>query len=274
MNSSVLLLCAFLFATTSVLGQSSSSREMPVLTSPVYDEANILTPQEKLQLENKLRAYEDSTSTQIVVVLLNDLGGQEISDYATKVGRENKVGQSKKNNGAIIMISQNPRKAWIATGYGLEASLTDLETGLIYREVLRPGLQAGNFYQALDRTTDALMAATAGEFKGDVKASRTSDDSPSTIGVVTAIVIFFVALTVLRALFGRGHRRTIVGSRHSGSGCMGGILQALFWSTLFSGRGGGGWGGSSGGFGGFGGGGGGWSGGGGSFGGGGAGGDW
>lgn len=87
------------------------------------------------------------------------------------------------------------------------------------------------------------------------------------------VLIFFVILIVIRAVAGTGSRRTIVGSKGGMSGCMGGILQGLFWSSLFSGggrRGGSSWGGFSGG----GGGGGGWSGGGGSFGGGGAGGDW
>jgi uncharacterized protein len=263
-------------ATTS-FAQSAGDRPIPTLTkSPVYDETNTLTPSEIAQLETKLRAFEDSTSTQIIIVMISELGNNEISDYAIKVGRHNKVGQDKKNNGAIILISMNPRKAWIATGYGLEASLTDLETGLIYREVLRPGLQAGNFYAALDSTTSALMNATAGEFKAAPKPKTpTGNDEPSGFGVITFIIIFFVILTILRSLFGRGHRRTIVGSRRNNSGCGGGLMQGLLWASIFNSMGSRGGGFSSGGFGGGGfGGGGGWSGGGGSFGGGGAGGDW
>lgn len=254
---------------------------MPTLQggTRVYDESGVLSPGEIAQLDTKLKAFEDSTSTQIVVVIINELGNNEISDYAIEVGRHNKVGQAKKNNGAIVLISQNPRRAWIATGMGLEASLTDLETGLIYREVLRPGLQAGNWYGALDSTTSALMTATAGEFKADPRRTAPGNDGPSGIGVITIIIIFFVILTILRSLFGRGHRRTIVGSRRNNSGCGGGLMQGLMWASIFNSMGSRGGGFSSGGFGGggFGGGGfggGGFSGGGGSFGGGGAGGSW
>jgi uncharacterized protein len=283
LHSSVLLLCALalLFGGADVFAQTSTDRAIPTLQggTRVYDESNVLTPGEIMQLDAKLKAYEDSTSTQIVVVIINELGNNEISDYAIKVGRHNKVGQAKKNNGAIVLISQNPRRAWIATGMGLEASLTDLETGLIYREVLRPGLQAGNWYGTLDSTTSALMAATAGEFKADPRKTAPSADEPSGIGVIGFIVIFFVILTILRSFFGRGHRRTIVGSRRNNSGCGGGLMQGLLWSSIFNSMGSRGGGFSSGGFGGGGfgggfGGGGGFSGGGGSFGGGGAGGSW
>jgi uncharacterized protein len=282
LHSSVLLLCALalMFGQADVSAQSSSDRAIPTLQggTRVYDESNVLTPGEILQLDAKLKSYEDSTSTQIVVVIINELGNNEISDYALQVLRHNKVGQAKKNNGAVVLISQNPRRAWITTGYGLEPTLTDLETGLIYREILRPGLQAGNWYAAIDSTTSALMAASSGEFKADPRKTVPSADEPSGIGVIGFIVIFFVILTILRSLFGRGHRRTIVGSRRNNSGCGGGLMQGLLWSSIFNSMGSRGGGFSSGGFGGggFGGGfgGGGFSGGGGSGGGGGAGGSW
>lgn len=251
---------------------------IPKLTSPVYDETNSLNANQIAQLEEKLHRYEDSTSTQIAVVIINDLGDYPVSDFAVEVAEENKIGQEKKNNGGLILISLNPRKAWIATGYGLEPTLTDLESSQIYREILRPGLQQGDFYGAIDRATTAMMQAVGDEFKADPRVQTAPENEPSPIGIIITVVIFFVVLNIVRALFGRGHRRTVIGSKGKGSGCLGGILEGLFWSALLSsGRNRGGWsGGGFGGFGGggFGGGGGGWSGGGGSFGGGGAGGSW
>jgi uncharacterized protein len=281
-GGSVLLLytIASLAFATYGLAQSTADREIPTLQggARVYDETNTLTPGEIAQLDLKLKAFEDSTTTQIIVVMIGALGNNEISEYAIEVGRHNKVGQAKKNNGAIVLIAKDARKAWIATGMGLEASLTDLEAGLIYREVLRPGLQTGNFYDAIDSTTAAIMLATAGEYKADPrKTPPTSKDGPSGMGVITFIIIFFVIITILRSLFGRGHRRTIVGSRKNRSGCGGGgLMEGLLWASVFNAMSGGRSGGfSGGGFGGGGfGGGGGFSGGGGSFGGGGAGGDW
>ena len=194
-SGSVLLLytIAFLALASSSFAQTSGDRQMPTLQggARVYDETNTLTPGEISQLDLKLKAFEDSTTTQIIVVMIGPLGNNEVSEYAIEVGRHNKVGQAKKNNGAIVLIAKDDRKAWIATGMGLEASLTDLEAGLIYREVLRPGLQAGDFYGAIDSTTSAIMRATAGEYQADPRTTTpTSTEGPSGMGVIIFIIIF------------------------------------------------------------------------------------
>ena len=245
---------------------------IPKLTSPVYDETGTLTNEQADALRRKLRANEDSTSTQIAIVIVSTVKDYPVNDFAVEVGQENKVGQGKKNNGAIILLAKNDRKGFIATGYGLEPTLTDATANYIFQEILRPALKANDFYGGLDKATDAIIKATAGEFKAPPVPSRSRSNSSSGGGALILVVVFFVILVIVRGVAGSGAHRTIVGSSGGMSGCWGGILQGLFWSSLFSGGRGGGWGGGSGG--GFSGGGGGWSGGGGSFGGGGAGGSW
>ena len=262
------LLCCC--GTSSAQLSTSGRPPIPKLTSPVYDETGTLTNEQADALRRKLRANEDSTSTQIAIVIISTLHDYPVNDFAIEVGQENKIGQSKKNNGAIILLAKNDRKGFIATGYGLEPTLTDATANYIFQNILRPALKDGDYYGGLDRATDAIIKATAGEFKAPPASSR-SRSGGSGGGAMVMVVIFFIILVIIRGVAGSGAHRTIVGSRGGMSGCWGGILQGLFWSSIFSGgRGGGG-------FGGFGGGsssGGGWSGGGGSFGGGGAGGDW
>jgi uncharacterized protein len=255
--------------------QSSGSRPaIPHFTSPVYDETNTLTPSEKEALERKLYMYADSTSTQIQIEIISSTNGYPVSDLATETAQENKLGQSKKNNGALILISKNDRKAFIATGYGLEPTLTDAALTVIFQNILKPALQRGDFYGGLDSTISTMMLVVSGEFHADQYSQRTSRKSPTGSGVLFFFIIIFVIIIVIRAIAGTGVRRTVVGSGGGGSGCLGGIMQGLFWSSIFNSGRGGGW--SGGGFGGGSGGGGfgGWSGGGGGFGGGGAGGDW
>jgi uncharacterized protein len=260
--------------TTSAQLSTSGRPAIPKLTSPVYDATGTLSADEKAQLEAKLLANEDSTSTQIAIIIISTLDGYPVSDYAIEAAQENKLGQSKKNNGALILLVKDDRKGFIAPGYGLEPTLTDATCSYIFREILVPALRENDYYGGLDRATDAIIKATAGEFKAEKK--KKNSDADGTRAIIF-VVIFFIILFVARAFFGTGTRRTVVGKGGSGSGCMGGLMQALFWSMIFnSGKGSGrssGFGGfSGGGFGG--GGGGGWSGGGGSFGGGGAGGSW
>ena len=241
--------------------------------SHIYDETGSLSPEQKAQLERKLQSFEDSTSTQIGVVILHSSNNTPVSDLAIQIGKENHLGQGKKNNGALILITKDDRHAFIATGYGLEPTLTDAMSHEIFVNILQPALRKGDFYGGIDGAIAAIMQTTTGEFKNDSpRQQRGVRRQPSSRGVLFLVAIFFVIMFALRALFGMGGRRTVIGSRGSGSGCLGGILQGLFWSSIF--RGGGGWGGGGGG-GWSGGGGGGWGGGGGGdFGGGGAGGDW
>jgi uncharacterized protein len=257
------------------IAQQSGRPPIPKLTSPVYDETGTLSSVQADALRRKLRANEDSTSTQIAIVIINSLNDYPASDFAITIGQENKIGQGKKNNGGIILLAKNDHQGFIATGYGLEPTLTDATAHDIFENILKPSLRENDYYGGLDKATDAIIKATAGEYKAEPKKFSFRRQSSSGAGAMIIVLIFFIILIVARGVMGSGTHRTVVGSKGGMSGCMGGILQGLFWSSIFSNRGGSGWGGGGLGGGGFsGGGGGGWSGGGGSFGGGGAGGSW
>ncbi len=101
-----------------------------------------------------------------------------------------------------------------------------------------------------------MFQVIGGEFKNENPQSpfRGRRGAPSPGGALIIVFGFFIFLFIMRALAGTGSKRTVVGAGGAGSGCMGGILQGLFWSSIFnSGRGG--WGGGFGSGGGFGGGG-------------------
>jgi len=273
---------AFLFLQSAPsFGADDKEPPIPHFTSPVYDETNTLTSSQKAALEQRLYYLADSTSTQIQIAILKTTSGVPINEFAVTVGQANHIGQAKKNNGALIMLAKDDHHGFIATGYGLEPTLTDATLSLIYQDILRPHLKDGDFYGGLDSTITVMIQAINGEFKaqsGDKLPTRgvsIGRRGRSGNGSFFFVIALFVIFIIIRAIAGTGIRRTIVGAGGGGSGCLGGILQGLFWSSIFNSgnRGGGGFfggggsGGSGGGFSG-------WSGGGGSFGGGGAGGDW
>ncbi len=275
------LLVMLAFGRVAYADPADATPAIPRFTSgPVIDETNTLSAAEISSLDAKLRHYEDSTSTQIAILLVPTLGGYPVEDFAVAVYDSNKFGQAHQNNGALILLALNDHKGWITTGYGLEPTLTDAATSMIYQEIMVPELRKGNVYSASDKATTAMFQVIGGEFKNTKPTSPFQrKNAPSVPGVFFIVLGFFFVLFILRALAGTGARRTVVGAGGGGSGCLGGILQGLFWSSIFNtgrrGWGGGGWsGGSFGGFGGGGFGGGGWGGGGGMTGGGGAGGSW
>lgn len=225
----------------------------------VNDYGNILTADQKASLEEKLVHFDNTTSTQITVVIVPTLDGMDIADAATELGRKWGVGQQKNNNGVVLMVSLNPRKLNISPGYGLEKSLPDITCQQIIDGIIKPKFKGQDYYRGLDEGTDAIIQATKGEFTAPAGYHKKGKG----IGLGTIIFIIIIII-IISGITGGGSGGSFM-SRRGYRGFTGPFIFPI------GGGGGGGWsggGGSSGGGGGFGGFGGG------SFGGGGASGDW
>jgi uncharacterized protein len=236
---------------------------VPKFQTSVYDYANVLNAQEKTALEQKLINYSDSTSTQIVVISIESLQGEDIGILTPKWGQTWGIGGSEKNdNGIIILLAKKERKIWISAGYGVEDRLTAGIGGEITRNYILPEFKAGSYYNGLDKGTDAIFDVLKGKYKGERKKNK-KDGSPFPLFL---IVVFVIIIIVIAKNKGGGN------SGNNGGGGGFGLAEMIILSSL--GRGGGFGGGSGGG--GFSGGGGGFGGGfgGGGFSGGGSGGSW
>ena len=228
----------------------------------VNDYTGTLSADQIQQLEQKLVAFDDSTSIQVAIAILKSVGEYDINDYAQQLGRAWGVGTKGKDNGVMIVVALGDRKISIQTGYGVEGVLPDMYTRRIIDNDIKPYFKAGDYYKGLDAGTNAIIALSKGEYKNDKpKASKRGGGGS---GILIIIIIVVVVIVLLKKGGGSGGNGQIIGGR--------GVADALFWSMLLgSGRGSvvGGWGGGSGGggggFGGFGGG---------SFGGGGSSGSW
>lgn len=235
----------------------------PSFQTSIYDYADVLNESEESQLENKLVKFSDSTSTQIVIVTIDDLKGESIGILAPKWAQEWGIGQAKEDNGVIILLAKNDREIWISPGYGLEHKLTAGITGELVRNVILPEFKAGSYYNGLDKGTTAIFEVIKGTYKGTRKKSGKSGGSP--IFIFLVIFIIFIILIAKNKNNGRN------GGSSGGFGAD--LMDVIILSSLGRGSGGGSFGGGSSG-GGFGGGGFGGGFGGGGFSGGGAGGSW
>ncbi|RTY83900.1 TPM domain-containing protein [Flavobacterium sp. ZB4P23] len=214
--------------------------EKPTLQTSVYDYAKVLSATEKAQLEEKLIKYSDSTTTQIVVITIESLKGEDVSQLATRWAQTWGIGgTAKEDNGVIILLSKTERKIAINPGYGLEDRLTAGTGGEIIRNIIIPEFKKGTYYSGLDKGTDALIDVFKGKYKGVRKQTPKEKEFP----ILPIIVIVIVILVLI--------------SRNKGGGNSGGggpsLLDVIILSSLAGGRGGGGFGGggsSGGGFGG------------------------
>jgi uncharacterized protein len=255
-----LLLCTFI-----VFAQDFPERSNTLVT----DYTNTLSADDKQRLENKLVAFNDSSSTQIAVVILKSVGNYDINEYGAALGRKWGIGQKGKNNGILILVALGDRKLSIQTGYGAEGALPDIVTQQIRVNDINPRFRLGDYYGGLNAGIDQIIKYTKGEYKAEKKPQGKRGTGGGSILVVLIIIIVILVL-IFRNRGGGG--RQIIGSRGGASP----FWWFLAGNLLGRGSGGGGWGGfsgggsrdsggDSGGFGGFGGG---------DFGGGGSGGSW
>ncbi len=135
----------------------------------VHDYSGWLNEQEKAFLEAKLRRYDDTTSTQIVVMIRPDIGDYDRSSYAFELGNRWGIGRKSKNNGVVVLIVTEPpqRGVFIATGYGAEGALPDITAGRIARNLMIPKFKEGRYFEGINAGIDAIMAALSGEFQAD-----------------------------------------------------------------------------------------------------------
>ena len=146
--------------------------EKPSFQTSVYDYANVLSSTEKAKLEEKLVKYADSTTTQIVVITIESLNGEEVSNLATTWAQTWGIGGTQKDdNGVIILLSKKERKIAINPGYGLEDRLTAGIGGEIIRNVIVPEFKSGSYYNGLDKGTDELFKMSMTHFS--VSAPKT-----------------------------------------------------------------------------------------------------
>lgn len=212
--------------------------EKPSFQTSVYDYANLLSSTEKQQLEDKLIRYSDSTTTQIVVITIEDLKGEDIGILTPKWAHTWGIGQAKEDNGILILLSKNDRKIWIAPGYGVEDRLTAGINGELIRNIIIPEFKAGSYYNGLDKGADAIFEVLKGKYKG----SRIADKQEGiSIGkIIFFAIIFLIIIIILSKSKGGGGS----GGRMSGPD----LGDIIILSSL--GRGGFGGGSSGGGFGG------------------------
>lgn len=256
----------YLTVVNSIFGQEIPDRPNPPRL--VNDFAGLLSSAEVNSLERKLVAFNDSTTTQIAIVIVKTLSGYDKGDYAQRLAEKWGIGQRGSNNGVLILVkpktSESNGEVFIAPGYGLEGVIPDITAAEIVDYEILPAFRIDDYFGGLNNATSIIMSLARGEFSAGQYgiSNRKSSGKGMPVGVI--IFIIFIIVALIRGKKGGSNNKNI---------SSGGLPLWLLMSMMGSGRGShsGSWGGfsgggsSGGGFGGFGGG---------SFGGGGAGGSW
>ena len=232
------------------------AQDIPKAPNPprlVTDYAKLLSESEITRLEQKLLAFDDSTSTQIAIVTVQSLNGYDVAEFSFELAEEWGIGQEGEDNGILILVAPNERRMFIATGYGVEAYVPDAIAKRIVEGTLKPNFRNEDYFTGLDQATNLLMGLVSGQFS----AKQLEESAPIPSFLLLIIIFILVAFLISKFRNGKGGYRGSGGHTY-----MGPVRSGPTWTDFSGGRGSFGGGGGFGGFGG------------GSFGGGGAGGSW
>src|SRR5215471_2420609 len=172
--------------------------DFPPLTGRVVDQANIMTAQSRTDLEAKLKELEDKSSIQLVVATVKSLQGSDVETYANGLFRSWKLGEAKKNNGALLLIAPAEHKVRIEVGYGLEGTLTDALSSVIISSAIIPRFKTGDFSGGIERGVDGIVSVLSGDTadwqpKVNVRTESKAGDVDNIFPILfTIILIFFI----------------------------------------------------------------------------------
>ncbi len=204
------LFCAVFILTlmTFVTGQAL---EIPALTGYINDTAGLLTPGQKQVLENALRAHEQNTSHQFVLLTIPSLQGEVIEVYSIRVAEKWKIGRKNLDNGVIMLIARDDREVRIEVGYGLEGEITDVFAGDVIREIIVPAFKAGDFNTGIENAFKALMNRSLG-LEVDLPTSSTGSGVSKEIEDKFVMLLFFtVFFGIVTKLFPKFWMKGIAG---------------------------------------------------------------
>ena len=173
----------------------------------VNDLADILTPAQEQQMNQKLDDFARNTSTQILVITLKELLDAP-SLYAAELGHELGVGQKKYDNGIVVLVKEKTAesngKVAISTGYGVEHLVTDALSKRIIENEMIPAFRKNDYYSGIDNALNVLIELTKGEYTADGYMQQTQSSSGNDFSGI--FVIFFIVFMVFMKILSAASR--------------------------------------------------------------------
>ena len=167
----LLIALAFLLACTSAL-----ALDVPMLTGRVVDNAELMSTPTRDKIAATLKAHEDATSNQVVVLTIPSLEEENVEGYAQRVFDQWKLGKKGKDNGVLLLVVPKEKKLRIAVGYGLEGDLPDVVASRIIRNVIAPPFKARQFDQGMEAGVAAILGPLEGKGEGKGVAANLLTD--------------------------------------------------------------------------------------------------
>lgn len=146
-----------------IFASSIFALSVPNLTSPIVDNANLISDGVEQNINNQLEDLSDSTGIQLAVLTIPTLEGEVLESYSMKVAETWELGSAEKDTGVLLLIALEERSIRIEVGYGLEGVLTDTKCGLIIRNVIAPEFRNGNYQAGIVNAVNNMVGLVKGD---------------------------------------------------------------------------------------------------------------
>lgn len=182
----------FLFLANTIFALS-----VPSLTSPIVDNANLISDGVEQNINNQLQELSNSTGIQLAVLTIPTLEDEVLESYSMKVAETWKLGSAEKDTGVLLLIALEERSIRIEVGYGLEGVLTDTKCGLIIRNVIAPEFRNGNYQAGIVNAVNNMVGLVKGDESLVSKKVLNESSGDSSAFIFMGIVLLYGFIFVM-----------------------------------------------------------------------------
>ena len=169
----------------------------PALTGRVVDQAGVLSPAVKDELEAMLATRENNATNQVVVVTIRSTGGVSIDEYSSQLSKHWGIWKKGKGSGVLLVVSLNGKQAHIEVGHGLEGMITEDFGEAIIDNYIIPELTKGDIEGGIKMGAQKIVALLDGD-----EAVKKDIEKLSEFPIEGYVMLFSALLIFVRNMFG------------------------------------------------------------------------
>lgn len=150
----------------------------------VADPENNVGAAAKARVNEMLYALRRQPGAEVAVAVVPSIGDLPIEDFSEKLFTSWGLGKSDKDNGVLIVIALEQRRARIQTGYGAEGVLPDISAKKIIDRQIIPAMRDGDLDAAVTgATTEVVRVMSNPEAAAELKSSKKDawEEDPDTL---------------------------------------------------------------------------------------------
>lgn len=135
---------------------------VPALTGPVVDLTGTLDSAAATRLSERSLELQRRKGAQLMLLLIDSTGGEDIAAYAQRVFEQWKPGRAGIDDGVLVVVAKQDRRMRIHLGRGLDDAIGEQNAARVIEEILTPAFRADDYAGGLARAYDALIVLIDG----------------------------------------------------------------------------------------------------------------